>query len=160
MQKNNYDKAFPEIMKQFQGLKKIEAFDIISKLEMLIFHAPNPLQFKDIDDKKFNYLQNINTIDPFHFTILPNGNFAELIGNNNFIYIYKEYRNILSKWSFLDTYYFTSKYFPTEFTKLTKKKILMHFEGKEEEQRIKSFIDINKASKTNPLSGKLLILDV
>jgi len=148
------------IIKQFNGLKKVEAYELISKIETVLYFAPNPINFYDDHEiTSYTATKNIN-IDPFQFTILPNGNFGEFLGQNDFIQVYKEHRRIVPNWKIFNTYYFTSKHYPLEFIKLTKNNILTSTKGTNEEERFKGFLKESKVDKKHLITGRLLILDV
>jgi len=160
MRPSKHNDTFNEIIKQFNGLKKVEAYDLMSRIELLLFYAPNPINFCDEQNILTTNRAKTIDIDPFQFTILPNGNFAKLMGNNDFIKIYKEHKSILPNWSIFNSYYFTSKYYPLEFLKLTKKNILSSIEAPEERKKLKYFLKENKVDKIDSTNKRLLILDL
>jgi len=160
MRTNSQDKILSTIINQFNGLKKVEAFDLVSKLERLLAHAPNPIHISDIETHNLaNYEETTHHIDPFQFTLLPNGNFGELLGSNDIMQVYKEHKKALPSWNIFNSYYFSSKYYPLEFNKLTKTNVLSHLKGTKEEERFKTFLKKHSVNKRNTINGKLMILD-
>lgn len=161
MKNSNYKKAFSEVIKQFTGLKKAEAFDIISKLETLIFYAPDPICFKNQDVTKPDLSRYEIDIDPFQFTILPNGNLCELIGCSHLFHIYKEHKRMVPDWAIFRNYYFKSKYNPLELNKLSNKNLLQIFKNTPEEIIIHKFLANNKVTtKDGHSAAKLSILNI
>jgi len=81
-----------KVMRNFEGMQKIEAFDLLHRMEVLLFYAKSPLQLDHIKQIITDGIQQGSDIafDPFGFTILPNGNFCEFEGSNEWIHIYKE----------------------------------------------------------------------
>lgn len=152
-------KLLNNIMKNFEGLKKVEAFDIISKLETLLFYAPNPLNFENIDTVEVTNFQNDTNMDPFQFTLLPNGNICEFKGCNDFLHLYKEHKRFLPDWRIFSTYYYKSKYAPLEMIKLTKQNFKHSFKGTSEEKRVEQFLLHNKVIARDLISKRLLLLD-
>ncbi len=156
---HNQDKTLSKIIKQFNGLKKIEAFDIISKLETLLFYAPNPVNFEDSDTFAISGIKQNRDIDPFQFTLLPNGNLCEFIGCNDFLHLYKEHKRFVPDWPIFSTYYYKSKYAPLEMIKLTKQNLKESFKGTAEQNRIEPFLLQNKIKAKDYISKRLLLLD-
>ncbi|AXT62151.1 hypothetical protein D1816_17900 [Aquimarina sp. AD10] len=155
----NDKKILHEIVKHFDEMNKIEAYDIIHKLETLLFYADNPLNLDNLIHIINSDIDSDHEIDPFHFTILPNGNFCEFIGHNNWIHIYKENKKIMPEWLLFDTYYYKTKYAPLELRKLTRKNLLTDIKDKPEERKVRTFLKKKRLSKKDIITNKLLILD-
>ncbi|WP_025742648.1 hypothetical protein [Aquimarina pacifica] len=156
----NEEQRLREILKKFNGLDKIKAYDLTHKIETLLFYASNPI---DADSAAQLLVPNTTVdydIDPFHFTILPNGNFCEFEGSNNWLHLYKENKRILPNWAIFDTYYFKTKYAPLELIKLTKKNLLENIHGTDKEPEILMFLKKNSVTKKDIVTDKLLLLDV
>ncbi|MEW7277568.1 hypothetical protein ABW636_03130 [Aquimarina sp. 2201CG1-2-11] len=149
-----------EITKKIEGMNKLEAYEIIHKLETSLFYASSPIKYEDLKPVIDADIDPDHEIDSFQFSILPNGNFCEFLGCNNYLHIYKENKKMVPDWPLFTTYYFKSKYAPLELIKLTKKNVLANFEGKPEEDKILSFLRKNSVNKTDTISRRLLILDV
>ncbi len=149
-----------EIIKKIEGMNKLEAYEIIHKLETSLFYASSPIKYEDLKPVIDADIDPDHEIDSFQFSILPNGNFCEFLGCNNYLHIYKENKKLVPDWPLFTTYYFKSKYAPLELIKLTKKNILANFEGKPEEDKIVSFLRKNSVAKTDTISRRLLILDL
>ena len=156
----NDKQILKEILKKMDGMHKLEAYEIIHKLETSLFYASNPINSKELEPVINADIDPDHEIDSFQFSILPNGNFCEFLGCNNYLHIYKENKKLVPDWPLYTTYYFKSKYAPLELIKLTKKNILANFEGKPEEDKIVSFLRKNSANKADMISRRLLILDV
>ncbi|WP_282079868.1 hypothetical protein [Aquimarina algiphila] len=156
---NDEKKLLYNILKKFNGMGKIEAYDLIHKLETLLFYTSNPINEEELKQIIVSNLSLNHEIDPFHFTMLPNGNSCEFDGFNEWLHIYKENRRIFPNWSILDTYYFKTKYAPIDLKKLTKKRLLMDLKGKPEEEKIIKFLKEYKISKKDVITNRLLILE-
>ena len=148
-----------EIVKKLNGLSKIDAYEITHKMETLLFYASNPLDIKNLEQILASDFDTTDEVDPFHFTILPNGNFCEFDGSNEWLHVYKENKRTLPNWSVFDTYYFKTKYAPLELVKLTKKNLLENVHGTEKEQEVLNFLKKHRVSKKDMITDKVLILD-
>ncbi len=157
--KNDKEQLY-KIVKNLDGMSKVKAYDINQQIEVLLFYASDPISIKKLKKIIAADIDPDHEIDPFHFTILPNGNFCEFDGHNDWLHIYKENKKLLPDWSLFDTYYFKTKYAPLELIKLTKKNILEGIEGKPEEGEVRDFLKQNKITKKEGISDKLLILNL
>ncbi len=156
----NEKKILYDILKNFNGMGKIEAYNITHKLETALFYASSPIKIENLEQFiTSDYNQN-DDIDPFHFTILPNGNFCEFVGCSDWLHIYKENKAILPNWPIFETYYFKTKYAPLDLKKLSKKKLLMEVKNKPEEIKIIDFLTKHSVGKKDIISNRLLILDL
>lgn len=158
MKNNSSNKALVKVIKQFSGLEKIEAFDILSKLETFLFYASNPINLDDLEEIQQTQFSKEIDIDPFHFIVIPNGNLCELIACNHYIHIYKEHKKFTPDWSWLNTYYFKSKYNPAEAIKLTRSNLQQVFEGTPEERILNKKGGYRKLLKRDPISGNIFLL--
>ena len=157
----NDKKLLGKILKHFNGLDKIDAYNLTHKLEILLFYASNPIDTNTLKEMVVsgNLYEN-HEIDPFHFTILPNGNFCEFIGQNDWVHVYKENKRLLPDWPIFETYYFKSKYTPLDLQKLTRKNLLQDLKGKREEEKVRLFLKKYRACKKDIITNKLLLLEV
>ncbi len=154
-------KLLHKILKHFNGMSKVNAYDLTHKLEILLFYASNPIDSNDIKQIIISGIDaDDHEIDPFHFTILPNGNFCEFEGHNNWLHVYKENKRMLPNWVIFETYYFKTKYAPLELLKLNKKNLLESIKDKPEEEKTKVFLKKNKAAQKDIITNKLLLLKV
>jgi len=149
-----------KIAKKLNGLSKVEAYEITQKLETLLFYAASPLDVTALEKIISSKVIETEEVDPFHFTILPNGNFCEFDGSNDWLHIYKENKRFLPNWSVFTTYYFKTKFAPLELVKLTKKNMLENIANTDNEQEILEFLKTNTIAKKDIITDKLLILDV
>ncbi|WP_438425951.1 hypothetical protein [Aquimarina macrocephali] len=148
-----------KILENFNGMGKIEAYDLTHKLETLLFYASNPINAKELKQLIASDMDHDHEIDPFHFTILPNGNFCEFVGCNNWIHIYKENKRILPDWPVFETYYFKTRYAPLDLKKLTKKNLLNDLKEKNEEEKVRAFLKQYNVCKKDVITNRLLILE-
>jgi len=158
--KNEHQQLY-NVMRNFEGMQKIEAFDLLHRMEILLFYAKSPLRsdhLKQIITADMDRENNVD-VDPFQFTILPNGNFCEFIGSNDWIHIYKETKRGLSVCNPFARYYFKTKYAPLELLKLTKNNLLENVAGTSKELTIEDFLRTNTVAKKNP-EGRLRVLDI
>ncbi len=142
------------IMSHFDGMQKIEVFDLLHKIEILLFYAKSPVQSE--------HLKKIiaSDIDPFQFTILSNGNFCELIGSNKWIHIYKEVKRGVGRWNPYITYYFKTKYAPLELLKLNKKNLMEQVHNTALEKEVAQFLGKYPIAKKDSITKTLLLLEL
>ncbi|MHA7058266.1 hypothetical protein ACWGOQ_0013670 [Aquimarina sp. M1] len=148
-----------KVMRNFEGMQKIEVFDILHRIEVLLFYAKSPLRVDHLKQIITSDIDQDGDVDPFGFTILPNGNFCELEGSNHWIHIYKEMKRGLSKYNPITVYYFRSKYAPLELLKLNKKNLMENVHGTPHELTIAMFLAANCITKKNATTLKLLSLE-
>ncbi|MHA7056796.1 hypothetical protein ACWGOQ_0006220 [Aquimarina sp. M1] len=152
-------KLLHKVMCQFEGMNKIDILDLLHKIEVLLFYAKSPITKEEITSIINADFHTNKDIDPWHFTILPNGNFCECIGYNDWIHIYKEIKSGVGKWNLVNSHYFKTKHAPLELLRLNKKNLLQQLENTLKEEDIKIFLQKNSALKKDPVTRKLLILD-
>ncbi|RZS99432.1 hypothetical protein [Aquimarina brevivitae] len=160
MKYKNTNKTLLKIVKQFYGLDKAQAFDILSKLETFLFYASNPIHIDDNNAlmETTPFAGDID-IDPFQISILPNGNFCELVGCNHKLHIYREHNRYLPKWKIFSSYYFKSKYNPLEAIKLNKPNLKDVFKNKPEESYMLRYLSEYHPLKKDPATGSFAILN-
>lgn len=147
-------------MQHFEGMQKIEVFDLLHKMEILLFYTSSPITKDSIIQIINSGLDGSRDVDPFQFTVLPNGNFCEFIGSNDWLHIYQENKRGWMKWSPFTTYYFKTKYAPLELLPLTKKKLLENLENTPEVSKVVIFLKQHRVSKKNKKTDRLLLLDL
>ena len=155
----NYKQLY-KVLSHFEGMHKIDVFDLLHKIEVLLYYVPSPLQKEQLQKIIEANSQLDKNIDPFYFTILPNGNFCECVGANNWLHIYKEQKRGLMRLLLFDTYYFKTKYAPLELLKLTRKNLLENLENTWEETPVKAFLKQHQPSAKDPVTDSFLILAV
>ena len=146
-----------KVMRNFEGMQKIEVFDVLHRIEVLLFYAKSPLKLEHLKRIIASDIDQETNVDPFGFTILPNGNFCEIEGSNDWIHIYKETKRGISKWSPFTTYYFKTKYAPLELLKLTKKNLLENVQNTPHQFEVANFLDTQKVTKKDT-KGTMLLL--
>ncbi|WP_027394092.1 hypothetical protein [Aquimarina latercula] len=146
-----------KIMRNFEGMQRIEVFDLLHRIEILLYYAKSPLKLDHLKRIITSDMDQESAVDPFGFTILPNGNFCELEGSNDWIHIYKEVKQGFSKCNPFTTYYFKTKYAPLELLKLTKKNLLENVHNTPHEIEIATFLSVHTISKKDS-QGDLLLL--
>jgi len=156
----NQKKLLCKIAKKLNGLNKVEAYEITQKLETLLFYSESTIEISALKKIISSRVIETEEIDPFHFTILPNGNFCEFDGSNDWLHIYKENKRYIPNWSIFNTYYFKTKYAPLELLKLTKKNLLETLQRTDKGQEIQDYLRINSIIKKDIITDKLLILDL
>ncbi|WP_299432042.1 hypothetical protein [uncultured Aquimarina sp.] len=138
-------------------MNKIDVFDLLHRIEMMLSNTISPITNESIV-KIINEEAISNAdISLFQFTILPNGNFCEFEGANDWIHIYKETKRGFSKWNPITTYYFKSKYAPLELLKLSKANLLENVQNTPHELEVATFLTAYNISKRNS-QGNLLLL--
>ncbi len=148
------------IMSHFDGMQKIEVFDLLHKMEILLFYANNPLQSEHLKKIIISDIDHQKDIDLFQFTILSNGNFCELIGSNEWIHIYKEVKRGLGRWYPYTTYYFKTKYAPLELLKLNKKNLMEQVHNTALEKEVAQFLSNYPIAKKDTITKTLLLLEL
>ncbi len=156
----NQHQLLYKVMRHFVGMQRIDVFDLLFKIEILLSYTSKPLaksSLKHIIEVNTDLLRNTN---PFLITVLPNGNFCECVGVNDWLYIYKEQKKGIYKWKIFDTYYFKIKHPFSEIKKLTKKNLLEGFQDTSEEVDILDFLKKNRGAKKEKFIQNLLLLDI
>jgi len=153
-------KKIVPILKHFQGMNKIDAFNIIHKLEVLLYYLPNPINMNNVNPNDIISEIENKKIDPFHFSILPNGKPCEFVGQNDWLHIYKAHSTSIFSRYLINNYYFKTKYNPLELKKLTKKNLLHNLKDKSEEIKVVEFLLKYKVTKKNLITDKFLILSI
>ena len=148
-----------KVMKNFEGMNKLDVLDMLQKIEVLLFYASSPINKYSIKCIIEADLDQNKNIDPFHFTILPNGNFCEFVGSNSWLHLYKEQRRGIFRFSIFDRYYFKTKYAPLELLRLTKRNLLENTENTAKEDTIKTFLKKHKPNQKEVHSGNLVLLN-
>ena len=149
-----------KVMQHFEGMQKIEVFDLLHRIEILLYYTKSPINNTQIRQIISSNIGQENGIDPFGFTILPNGNFCEFVGSNDWIHIYKEVKRGFGSWNPMTTYYFKTKYAPLELLKLTNKNLLENIHNTDHEIHLAKFLATHKISKKDRVTGKLLLLEI
>ncbi|WP_299246873.1 hypothetical protein [uncultured Aquimarina sp.] len=147
-----------KVMRNFEGMQKIEVFDLLHRMEVLLYYAKSPLQSDHLKRIISSDMDRESAVDPFGFTILPNGNFCEFEGSNDWIHIYKEVKRGLSRWNPIITYYFKTKYAPLELLKLSKKNLMENVDNTPHQEEVALFLSVHRISKKDRDTGKLLVL--
>jgi len=148
------------IIKNFKGLSKVEAYELVHQVETVLFYAKAPLSEKNLNHIIESKLNTEHEIDPFYFTILSNGNFCEFIGSNSWIHLYKENKKFLPNWPIFTTYYFKTKYAPLELLKLNEKNLLENVRNTDKAIEVFEFLSENKITKINRTTNELQLLQV
>lgn len=149
------------VMLHFKGIQKVEFYDLLNKIELLLYYGKSPLKvqhIKRIIDLDIN--QNNEDTFPINFTILPNGNFCELEGVNNWIKVYRETKRGVCKLNPITTYFFKTKYSSLELLKLTKKNLLEKIKNTQHQKEVQDFLLTNSISAKDFVTGKLLLLNL
>lgn len=156
----NEQRLLYRVIQNFEGMQKIDVFDALQKIEVLLFYASSPLNAKDIKQIILSDIEKVDEIDPFHFTFLPNGNLCEFVESNEWLQIYKENNRFLPDWEVFRTYYFKTVYAPLKLKKLTRKNLLENLDGKSQEKNVKEFLKKYRIPKKDIITGRLLLLDL
>ncbi|KAA1247640.1 hypothetical protein [Aquimarina sp. RZ0] len=97
---------------------------------------------------------------PSQFTILANGNSCEFVAANDWIHVYKEVKRGINIWNPLDTYYFKTKYAPSELIRLTKNNLTNTVHNTPHELKVANFLRNHTIVKKGKSSDKLLLIKV
>ncbi len=149
-----------KVLQHFDGMQKIDVFDLLHKIEVLLFYASSPLEQKDIIQIIQADRETSCDSCPFEFTMLPNGNICQFVGASDLPHIYKEQKRNFGFNSIFEAYYFKTKYEPLILTKLTKKNLLKSVKDTAEEIEILEFLGKNKITKKDKNTKRILLLDL
>ncbi|WP_010181351.1 hypothetical protein [Aquimarina agarilytica] len=149
-----------KVMKNFEGMNKIDVFDMLQKIEVLLFYASSPITKYSIKSIIEADLDQKKDVDPFHFTILPNGNFCEFKGSNAWLHLYQEKRRGIFRFSLFNRYYFKTKYAPLELLILNKRNLLENIENTPLESKVKIFLKKHRPAEKDAITDRFLILDL
>ena len=148
------------LTKELNGLSKFDAYQILHKIETALYYANSPLDQTELISVISDSIPLNRNIDPFHFKFLPNGKAVDFIGANNWIQVYKPLHQKYFSTIFNNGFYYRTKYKPLTLKKLNKKNILRDLKSTKRETKILEFLKKNKISKVNPVTNKMLILDI
>ena len=154
----NKEQLLLKVMKNFEGMNKLDVFDMLQKIEVLLFYVSSPitkLSIKSVIEADLDQKKDVN---PFHFTILPNGKFCKHVGANDWLSIYKEQKKGLFSYKLFDAYYFKTVYSPLKIHKLTNKNLKRSLAGTPKENSIKLFLSFTHCRKRRKDNGKFYIL--
>ncbi|RZS99145.1 hypothetical protein [Aquimarina brevivitae] len=149
-----------KVSENFEGMHNLDIFDLLHKIEMMLYYLPSPLHKAQLKQAIAVNLGSDREIDFFHFTILPSGNFYEFLTSNNWLQIYKEQKRALMRVFGIDIYYFKTKYAPLELLKLTRKNLLENQENTSEESAVKSFLEQYQPTGKDPVTNCFLLVKV
>ncbi|WP_025742639.1 hypothetical protein [Aquimarina pacifica] len=149
-----------ELIKNLDGMSKTKAYELTHRIETLLYYASNPLSIENLKTIISSKLITEDEIDPFYFSILPNGNFCEFKGRNSWLHIYKENKKLLHNCYLFDTYYYKTKYAPLELLKLTKKNVLESVKDTDKENDIHEFLSQYRLKKREHGTNKLQLLNI
>ncbi|MBW1298929.1 hypothetical protein [Aquimarina litoralis] len=135
-------------------------FEGIQKAEVLLNFNKNHLRQENLEKNISSDVDQKTEAHSFGFTILPNGNFCELEGANDWIHIYKENKRGWNRCNPFTTYYFKTKYAPLELVKLTKKHLLENVYQTAHENDIRMFLMVYNITKKDEISGKMSLLEI
>ncbi len=156
----NEQQLLYKVIQNFEGMQKIDVFDMLQKMEMLLFYISSPItkdSIREIMSVSFNKSQCFDTTRP---TILPNGNFCECIGTNDWICIYKEQKKGIGRWNVFNTYYFKIKDPFFDIKRLTKEDLLESLRDTAEEIEIIDFLRKNRSANKEEFIKRLLLLNL
>lgn len=146
------DKVLQKVLKQFDGMTKIEAFDVLHKIEVLLNGQQSPIQYEYLKmtlDKQF--LQN---------AVLP-------VGNQGYCFL-SDYCQYLKVYEFKPTipinilgsswYYSLSN--KQELIPLTNQNVKSTFSDTHLKYIIQQFLKDNNVQKRNSKTKRLLLLEL
>ncbi|KAA1239371.1 hypothetical protein [Aquimarina sp. RZ0] len=146
------DEILQKVLKQFDGIPKIEAFDILHKIEILLKDQQSPIQYKDIKNKEEqSFIKN---------AVVPIGKsgYCYLIDYCHFIKVYK-FKSIYPCFSAMGFLYYAVYNEPTVHF-LNKKNIEETFKDTYLKYVIREFLKDNKVKDRNSKTNRLLLLEL
>lgn len=145
-------KILQKVLKQFDGMTKIDAFDLLQKIEVLLHGQSSPIQYEHLKMKmNKNFIQN---------AVVPIGNsgYCYLVDSSHRLKIY-EFRSLLSVGFLGKTLYYNT----TDDHKLlpfTNENIKNTFDQTNLRYIIRQFLEENKVRKKNSKTKRLLLLEL
>ena len=145
-------KILQKVLKQFDGMTKIDAFDLLQKIEVLLQGQSSPIQYEHLKMKmNKNFIQN---------AVVPIGNsgYCYLVDSSHRLKIY-EFRSLLSVGFLGKTLYYNT----TNNHKLlpfTNENIKNTFDQTNLRYIIRQFLEENKVRKKNSKTKRLLLLEL
>lgn len=146
------DEILQKVLKQFDGLAKIDAYDLLQKVEILLQGQKSPIEYrcirKELDQQFFK-----NEM----ITIGKSG-YCYLVDYCYFIKIYK-FRSVFFPITTSNNLYYTL-YHDYKMKRLTNRNIIETFQNTHLRYVIHHFIKDNNVSKKNSKTKRLLLLEL
>ncbi|TSE04264.1 hypothetical protein FOF46_26780 [Aquimarina algiphila] len=145
------EKIVQHIIRQFDGMSKIEVYDILQKIETLLFEHESPLEFKAIE--KTLEKQSIKNILP-----LGSSAYCYLVDHSPYLDLYK-IKSLIPDFLGGEKLYFTipGQY---EFIHYDNKNIEETFSNMHMGSAVSNFLKYNHAKKRNPKTKRFLLLEL
>lgn len=146
------DKVLQKVLKQFDGMAKVDAFDVLHKIEVLLNGLQSPIQYEHIKMKMDqNFLKN---------AVLPIGKrgYCYLVDFSQHLKIF-EFKSLLSIDCLGKTLYFSTAKEP-KLLQLTNENIRNTFDNSSLKYIIRQFLEENHVKKRNSKTKRLLLLEL
>ena len=146
------DEILQKVLKQFDGLAKIDAYDLLQKVEILLQGQKSPIEYRCVIkelDKQFFKNEMI--------TIGKSG-YCYLMDYCHFIKVY-EFRSAFFPFTKRNNLYYTL-YHDYKMKRLTNKNIIETFENTHLRYVIHHFLKDNQVQKKNSKTNRLLLLEL
>ncbi|WP_027392959.1 hypothetical protein [Aquimarina latercula] len=146
------DEILQKVLKQFDGLAKIDAYDLLQKVEILLQGQKSPIEYRSIRkelDKQFFKNEMI--------TIGKSG-YCYLVDYCHFIKIYK-FKSAFFPFTTRNSFYYTL-YHDYKMKQLTNKNIIETFKNTHLRYVIHHFLKDNRVQKKNSKTNRLLLLEL
>ncbi|WP_103072678.1 hypothetical protein [Aquimarina sediminis] len=146
------EKIIQNVVRQFDGMLKIEVYDILYKIESLLSGFSSPIQFKQIK-KSID-----NTIDKEHFIAIDAYGYCYLEDECQYLKVFR-IKSLLPVCLGGELLYFTTpgQY---ELTSYTNQNLEETFSNMHLQTIIAQFLKYNNAKKRNPKTRRLLLLEL
>jgi len=139
----NENQQLYKVLQHFEGMQKIDVLDLLHRLEVFLFELPSPITKRSLQKAMHNTIAQNLACDHYHRILLPNGDICNLVGANDWIYIYQKEQKRLLKLLGFTTYYFTTSRFSIQLKKLHHKNLHNAFKNTAEEVDILDFLQKN-----------------
>lgn len=146
------DKILNKVLKQFDGLTKLQIFDLLQRIEALLVYQKSPVQFSTLQ-KSLIQVSNKKVLFP-----LSDDGYAYLDDSCRYIDIYR-IKTIFSPLLGGGNIYF-SKSKDSQINLLNDKNLIEAFDNTPLKNSIHQFLQEHRIKKRNPKTRRLLLLDI
>lgn len=146
------EKVVQNVVKQFDGMSKLEAYDILLKIEMLLQDFSTPIQFKEIK-KSIDDLYRKE-----HITAIDTYGYCYLEDQCQYMKVYK-IKSLFPACFGGESLYFTVRG-EFELTSYTNQNIEDAYNNTHLEAIVSDFLQNSNAKKRNPKTKRLILLEL
>ncbi len=146
------DEILQKVLKQFDGLTKIDAYDLLQKVEVLLQGQKSPIEYQCIKNELSKQFFNKEMI------AIGKSGYCYLMDYCHFIKIY-EFRSVFFPFTTRNNLFYTLSQ-DYKMKRLTNKNIIETFENTHLRYVIDYFLKDNRVHKKNSKTNRLLLLEL